>query len=68
MWLSMLELGVFYRAVASPLSPFSFFRGVAEELPHELMQLETGAMARVLKTRLDDGRVVYVPGANIELE
>ena len=48
--------------------PFFRLRGVVEELPHELMQLETGAMARVLKARLDDGRVVYVPRANIELE
>jgi hypothetical protein len=48
--------------------PFFGLRGVVEELPRELMQLETGAMSRVLKARLDDGRLVVVPRANIELE
>jgi hypothetical protein len=47
--------------------PFFGLQGVVEELPRELMQLETGAFARVLKARLDDGRVVQVPRANIEL-
>jgi hypothetical protein len=48
--------------------PYFGLRGTVSELPHELRQLETGAFARVLCARLDDGRDVVVPRANIELE
>jgi len=47
--------------------PFFGYTGIVEELPHDLQQIETGAWARVLKARLDDGRVVVVPRANVEL-
>lgn len=56
-----LEVGARMRLIRVP---FFGLRGVVEELPHELMQLETGAMARVLKARLEDGRTVIVPRAN----
>jgi hypothetical protein len=41
--------------------------GVIEELPHELVRIETGASVRVLRAKLDDGRQVTVPRANVEL-
>jgi len=41
--------------------------GVIEELPHELARIETGAIVRVLRAKLDDGRQVTVPRANVEL-
>ncbi len=37
------------------------------ELPREIHQIETGAEARVLKARLNDGREVIVPRANVEV-
>jgi len=47
--------------------PYFGATGVIEELPHELAYIETGAMVRVLRARLDDGRQVTVPRANVEL-
>lgn len=47
--------------------PFFGQVGTVEELPQDLQQIETGAWTRVLKARLDDGRVVIVPRANVEL-
>lgn len=41
--------------------------GVIVELPHELGRIETGAMVRILRATLDDGRQVTVPRANVEL-
>jgi hypothetical protein len=47
--------------------PFFGQVGTVEELPHDLQQIETGAWSRVLKAKLDDGRSVVVPRANVEL-
>lgn len=60
-----LEVGARIRLIRIP---YFGLRGTISELPHELRQLETGAMARVLRAKLDDGRDVVVPRANIELE
>ena len=37
------------------------------ELPHSAQTISTGAVARVLRARLQDGREVVVPRANVEL-
>ena len=47
--------------------PYFGIRGVVEELPHDPEQIETGAHTRVLRAKLEDGRVVTVPRANVEL-
>ena len=47
--------------------PYFGAMGVIEELPHELVRIETGAFVRVLRAKLDDGRQVTVPRANVEL-
>lgn len=41
--------------------------GTVTELPPEPTVIETEAQVRVLRARLDDGRVVTVPRANVEL-
>jgi hypothetical protein len=47
--------------------PYFGATGVVAELPHELTKIETGALVRVLTAKLDDGRQVTVPRANVEL-
>ncbi len=61
----VLEVGARVRLIRVP---YFGLRGVVTALPHELLPLETGALARVLRATLDDGREVVVPRANIELE
>ena len=47
--------------------PYFGMQGTVQELPHELARLETGAVARIARVKLDDdGRVVDVPRANLE--
>ena len=47
--------------------PFFGMQGTIKELPSELIQIETGARARVARVTLDiDGREVLVPRANLE--
>jgi len=41
--------------------------GEVAELPPELVTIETEAKVRILKARLDDGQVVTVPRANVEI-
>jgi hypothetical protein len=41
--------------------------GTVADLPQELVPIETGASVRVLVAKLDDGRQVTVPRANVEL-
>ena len=41
--------------------------GTVVELPHEPVQIESGASVRVLRAELADGRKVVVPRANVEL-
>lgn len=47
--------------------PYFGATGSVQALPHELVRIETGAMLRVLHAKLDDGRNVLVPRANVEL-
>jgi hypothetical protein len=41
--------------------------GTVVELPPELMEIESGTHARVLKAELDDGTIAVVPRANVEI-
>lgn len=59
-----LEVGAAVRLIRVP---YFGLRGVVEELPHELVRIETGAHTRVLRARLEDGTLVTVPRANVEL-
>lgn len=59
-----LTLGAAIRIVRVPY--FGRYATV-HELPQEMQQIETGAHARVLKAKLDDGKIVTVPRANVEL-
>jgi hypothetical protein len=47
--------------------PYFGAMGVVIDLPHELSRIETGAEVRILVAKLDDGRQVAVPRANVEL-
>jgi hypothetical protein len=47
--------------------PYFGAMGVVMDLPHELSRIETGAEVRILVAKLDDGRQVAVPRANVEL-
>jgi hypothetical protein len=47
--------------------PYFGALGVVAELPEQPEQIETEARVRVLRAKLDDGRVVTVPRANVEL-
>ncbi len=48
---------------------FPYFGQMAKvlSLPHAPQKIETGALTRVLKAELSDGRVVTVPRANVEM-
>jgi hypothetical protein len=59
-----LEVGERIRVIRVP---FFGATGRITELPHELQKIETGALVRVLRAVLDDGRQVTVPRANVEL-
>jgi hypothetical protein len=47
--------------------PYFGVIGKVDSLPVELQQLESESMVRVVKIELDDGRVVTVPRANVEI-
>lgn len=59
-----LAIGTPIRVIRVP-----YFGALAQvtELPHELTLIETGAVVRVLKARLADGRLVTIPRANVEI-
>jgi hypothetical protein len=60
----MLDIGSAVRIIREPY----FGRlGTVVELPPELMEIESGTHARVLKAKLDDGTVAVVPRANVEI-
>jgi hypothetical protein len=59
-----LEAGVRIRLIRVPY--FGLYATVTE-LPHDPCLIETGTHVRVLKAKLDDGRAVVVPRANVEL-
>jgi len=59
-----LDLGVPIRVIREPY----FGRlGRVRALPPELVEIESGARVRVLEAELDDGTVVVVPRANVEI-
>jgi hypothetical protein len=59
-----LDLGVPIRIIREPY----FGRlGRVRALPPELVEIESGARVRVLEAELDDGTVVVVPRANVEI-
>ncbi len=60
----MLDIGTSVRIIREP-----YFGRIGQviELPPELMEIESGTHARVLKARLDDGTTVVVPRANVEI-
>jgi hypothetical protein len=47
--------------------PYFGILGTVSGLPSELVEVESETMVRVLETRLDDGRTVTVPRANVEI-
>jgi hypothetical protein len=57
--------------IGSPIriirKPYFGELGHVLELPHELVTLESEARVRVLKARLQSGKVVTVPRANVEI-
>ncbi|MFN7017256.1 MAG: hypothetical protein ACK4P5_08875 [Fimbriimonadales bacterium] len=60
----MLNIGSAIRVIREPY----FGRlGTVIELPPELMEIESGTHARVLKAKLDDGTIAIVPRANVEI-
>lgn len=61
-----LGLGVGSRVRIIRVPYFGLF-GQVVEMPVAAERIETGAMTRVLKARLEDGRIVSVPRANVEL-
>jgi hypothetical protein len=60
----MLEIGTQIRVIREP-----YFGGIGTvtELPAELQTVESGTEVRVLKAKLQDGRAVMVPRANVEI-
>ncbi|HCE01151.1 MAG TPA: hypothetical protein DER07_08930 [Armatimonadetes bacterium] len=59
-----LEIGTPIRVIREPY----FGRlGKVTELPHQLVEVESGTLVRVLKARLDSGEEVMVPRANVEI-
>lgn len=61
---SYLDIGTPIRVIREPY----FGRlGTVTELPSQLLTVESGAEVRVLKAKLDDGREVLVPRANVEI-
>jgi hypothetical protein len=60
----MLDIGSQIRVIREP-----YFGGIGTvtELPAELQTVESGTEVRVLKAKLQDGRDVMVPRANVEI-
>lgn len=58
-------------AIGTPIrvirEPYFGLLGTVSGLPHELNQVESETMVRVLEARLSDGRSVVVPRANVEI-
>lgn len=63
--MSVLEIGASVRIIREPY--FGMQANVIE-LPVHAEKIETGAEVRILKAKLDDGRLVTVPRANVEIQ
>ena len=61
---NILDVGRKVRVIRVPY--FGSF-GTVSELPHSPEKVESGAVVRVARLKLDDGRAVTVPRANVEL-
>lgn len=59
-----LEIGVPIRVIREP---FFGLLGKVTDLPSTLVKVDSGAEVRVLRAKLDDGRDVTVPRANVEI-
>ena len=60
----LLEIGTPIRVIREP---YFGLLGSVTALPAELQQVESETMVRVLQAKLEDGRVVTVPRANVEI-
>ena len=61
---ALLEVGAPIRVIREP---YFGLLGQVTGLPAKLQKVESGAKVRVLMARLDDGREVCVPRANVEI-
>ena len=65
------EAGAGLLAVGTPIrairDPYFGQLGEVADLPPEPVRIPTGAVVRVLRMKLNDGRVVEVPRANVEI-
>jgi hypothetical protein len=65
------EAGAGLLAVGTPIrairDPYFGQLGEVADLPAEPVRIPTGAVVRVLRMKLNDGRVVEVPRANVEI-
>lgn len=59
-----LTLGTPIRVIREP---YFGILGSVTALPHELVEVESETMVRVLQAKLEDGRTVTVPRANVEI-
>jgi len=60
----ILDIGTSIRVIREPY----FGRlGTVTKLPPELVEVESGAVVRILEARLNDGAEVVVPRANVEI-
>jgi len=59
-----LEVGLKVRLIRVPY--FGMYATITE-LPHESDVIESGARTRILKAKLDNGSIVTVPRANVEI-
>lgn len=59
-----LEIGTNIRIIREP---YFGALGTVTALPHELVEVESGAVVRILEAKLADGGMVAVPRANVEI-
>lgn len=60
----MLDIGTHIRVIREP---YFGKLGTVTKLPSELVEVESGAVVRILETKLNDGDTVMVPRANVEI-
>ncbi len=60
----MLDIGTNIRVIREP---YFGQLGTVTKLPPELVEVESGAVVRILEAKLNDGDTVVVPRANVEI-
>lgn len=60
----MLDIGTNIRVIREP---YFGKLGTVTKLPSELVEVESGAVVRILEAKLNDGQNVMVPRANVEI-